>query len=124
MEKKKKRQNVGPTRGDVVFDSLHRHGGVGDRVPLLVLHDAPDPAVHLVGGKREWRWRRSFTQYPAALLSCARFSATDLLHEGQHGLSVLLPLVRQLALVRELITAQEDGQLQTVGVQVAEVVHA
>lgn len=48
---------------------------------------------------------------------------TDLLHEGEHCLSVLLPLVCQVALMRELITAQEYGQLKTVGVQVAEIIH-
>lgn len=48
---------------------------------------------------------------------------TDLLHEDEHRFSVLLPLVRQLALMRELITAQEYGQLKTVGVQVAEIIH-
>ncbi len=48
---------------------------------------------------------------------------TDLLHEDEHCLSVLLPLMRQLILMRELITSQEYGQLKTVGVQVAEVIH-
>lgn len=48
---------------------------------------------------------------------------SDLLHEGEHSFSVLLPLVGEVALMRELITAQEHGQLQTVCVQVAEIIH-
>lgn len=50
-------------------------------------------------------------------------SISDLLHEGQHSFSVLLPLVGEVALMRELITAQEYGQFQTVCVQVAEIIH-
>lgn len=48
---------------------------------------------------------------------------TDLLHEDEHCLSVLLPLVCQITLMRELVTSQEYGQLKTVGVQIAEVIH-
>lgn len=50
-------------------------------------------------------------------------SISDLLHEGEHSFSVLLPLVGEVTLMRELITAQEYGQLQTVCVQVAEIIH-
>lgn len=49
---------------------------------------------------------------------------THLVHEGEEGLLVVLPLVPQLTLMRELVTAQEDGQLKAVGVEVAEVIHA
>lgn len=45
-----------------------------------------------------------------------------LLHEHDQGLPVVLPLLRQLALVRELVAAHVDGQLEAVGVKVAEVV--
>lgn len=48
---------------------------------------------------------------------------TDLLHEYEHSFSVLLPLVCQVTVMRELIAAQEYGQLKTVGVQVAEITH-
>lgn len=48
---------------------------------------------------------------------------TDLLHEDEHSFSVLLPLLCQLTLMRELITAQEYGQLKAVGVKVAEIIH-
>lgn len=47
-----------------------------------------------------------------------------LLYEGQKRLSVVLPLLRKLALMGEFITAQEDGNLKTVCVQVAEIIHA
>ena len=76
--------------------------------------------MHLIGAKTVLAFIYST---PDTAWSCARFSATDLFHKGQHGLFVLLPLVRQLALMRELITPEEDGQLHTVGVQVTEVVH-
>lgn len=52
-----------------------------------------------------------------------RHQRTDLLHEDEHSLSVLLPLVCEVTLMRELITAQEYGQLKTVCVQVAEIIH-
>lgn len=38
-------------------------------------------------------------------------SAMNLLQKDEHGFSVLLPLSRQLTLMWEFITAQEDGQL-------------
>lgn len=50
-------------------------------------------------------------------------TATHLLHEDEHCFSVLLPLIRQLTLMGELITTQEYRQFKTVGVQVAEVIH-
>lgn len=50
-------------------------------------------------------------------------SGSYLFHETQQRLAVVLPLQRQLALMRELVAAQEDGELEAVGVQVAEVVH-
>lgn len=49
---------------------------------------------------------------------------SHLLHEGEQSLLVVLPLSGQLTLMRELITAQVDGELQAVGVQVAEVVNS
>lgn len=52
-----------------------------------------------------------------------QYQCTDLLHEDEHGLSVLLPLIREVTLMRELITSQEYGQLKTVCVQVAEIIH-
>lgn len=47
-----------------------------------------------------------------------------LLHEGQKRLSVVLPFLRQFALVGELVTAEEDRNLKAVGVQIAKVIHA
>lgn len=52
-----------------------------------------------------------------------RYQRTDLLHEDEHSLSVLLPLIHKVTLMRELITAQEYRQLKTVCVQVAEIIH-
>lgn len=46
-----------------------------------------------------------------------------LLDEGQQGLFVVLPLQRKFTFMGKLVAAQEDGQLEAVGVQVAEVVH-
>lgn len=45
-----------------------------------------------------------------------------LLHEGEQGFFIVLPFSGQLALVRELVATQVDGQLQAVGVQVTEVI--
>lgn len=39
-----------------------------------------------------------------------------LIHECEQSLSVVLPLSLELTLMGILVTAQEDGQLQTVGV--------
>lgn len=50
-------------------------------------------------------------------------SNSHLLYEGQQSLTVVLPLQRQLTLMGKLVTAQEDGKLKAVGVQVAEVIH-
>lgn len=46
-----------------------------------------------------------------------------LLDEGQQRLLVVLPLERKFTFMGKLVAAQEDGQLEAVGVQVAEVVH-
>ena len=46
-----------------------------------------------------------------------------LFNEGEQRFTVALPLFRKFTLVRKLVTAQEDGELKTVGVQVAEVIH-
>lgn len=46
-----------------------------------------------------------------------------LLNEGQQRLLVVLPLERKFTFMGELVTAQENGQLKAVGVQVAEVIH-
>lgn len=48
---------------------------------------------------------------------------THLLHEGEQRLLVVLPLLLQLTLMGEFVTAQVNGELQAVGVQVAEVIH-
>ena len=50
-------------------------------------------------------------------------SCSYLFNEGQQSLAVVLPLKRKFTLMRKLVTAQEDGELEAVGVQVAEVVH-
>ena len=47
----------------------------------------------------------------------------DLFYEGQQRFAVDLPLSRKFTLMRKLVAAQEDGELKTVGVQVAEVIH-
>lgn len=52
-----------------------------------------------------------------------QYQHTDLLHEDEHSLSVLLPLVREVTLMRVLITAQEYGQFKTVCVQVTKIIH-
>lgn len=49
---------------------------------------------------------------------------SDLLHVNQQRLSVVLPLDGKLAGVREFITGQLHRHLETVGVQVAEIIHA
>lgn len=49
--------------------------------------------------------------------------STHLLHEGEQRLLIVLPLLLQLTLMGELVTAQVNGELQAVGVQVAEVIH-
>lgn len=48
----------------------------------------------------------------------------DLLYEAQQGSSVLLPVGGQLLGHRILDTAQLNGHLKTVGVQVVPVLHA
>ncbi len=50
-------------------------------------------------------------------------SSSHLFNEGQQSLAVVLPLERQFTFMGKLVTAQEDGELKAVGVQVAEVVH-
>lgn len=60
---------------------------------------------------------------PLLILHNASDATMHLLHEDQHSFSVLLPLMRQLTLMRELITSQEYGQLKTVCVQVAKIIH-
>lgn len=51
-------------------------------------------------------------------------SAEYLFHENNQGLAVVFPLFGQLALVGILVTANIDGELKAVGVQVAEVIDA
>ena len=46
-----------------------------------------------------------------------------LLHEDEKRLAIVLPLLRQLALMREFVTAHIHRQLKAVGVQVAEIIH-
>lgn len=48
----------------------------------------------------------------------------DLLHEAQQGTSVLLPVGREVLGQGVLDTAQLNGDLETVGVQVVPVLHA
>lgn len=48
---------------------------------------------------------------------------SHLFNKGQQSLTVVLPLKRQFTLMGKLITAQEDGELEAVCVQVAEVIH-
>lgn len=50
-------------------------------------------------------------------------SVSHLFDEGQQSLAVALPLERKFTFMWKLVTAQEDGQLKAVGVQVAEVIH-
>lgn len=50
-------------------------------------------------------------------------SWSHLFNEGQQSLTVVLPLKSKFTFMRKLVTAQEDGQLKAVGVQVAEVIH-
>lgn len=47
-----------------------------------------------------------------------------LFHKHNQGLAVVLPLLGQLALVGILVTANIDGELKAVCVQVAEVIDA
>lgn len=47
-----------------------------------------------------------------------------LFHKHNQGLAVVLPLLGQLGGVREFVTGQLHRDLEAVGVQVAEVVHA
>lgn len=49
---------------------------------------------------------------------------SHLLHEGEQRFFVVLPLSGQLTLVGELVTTQVYGELQTVRVQVAEVIES
>lgn len=46
-----------------------------------------------------------------------------LLHEDEKRLAIVLPLLRQLALMREFVTAHVHRQLKAVGVQIAEIIH-
>lgn len=46
-----------------------------------------------------------------------------LLHEDEKRLTIVLPLLRQFAFVREFVTAHIHRQLKTVGVQIAEIIH-
>lgn len=54
----------------------------------------------------------------------AEVELADLLHVDQQRLPVVLPLDGKLAGVRKLIAGQLHRHLETVGVQVAEIVHA
>ena len=56
---------------------------------------------------------------------CAAGAAVPLylLHEDEKRLSVVLPLLRQFVLMREFVATHVHGQLEAVGVQVAEVIH-
>lgn len=47
-----------------------------------------------------------------------------LFHENNQGLAVVLPFLWQLTFVGILVTANIDGELKAVGVQVAEVIDA
>ncbi len=49
--------------------------------------------------------------------------SSHLFDEGQQSLAVVLPLNRKFTFMGKLVTAQEDGKLKAVGVQVAEIVH-
>ena len=51
-----------------------------------------------------------------------RVPASYLLHEHNQGFPIVLPLLRQLALMWVFITAHVDGQLEAVCVKVAEIV--
>lgn len=46
-----------------------------------------------------------------------------LLHEDEKRLAIVLPLLRQFALMREFVTSHIHRQLKAVGVQIAEVIH-
>lgn len=46
-----------------------------------------------------------------------------LLHEDKKRLAIVLPLLRQLALMREFVTTHIHRQLKAVGVQIAEIIH-
>lgn len=46
-----------------------------------------------------------------------------LFHEDKKRLAIVLPLFRQLTLMREFVTAHIHGQLKAVGVQIAEIIH-
>lgn len=54
---------------------------------------------------------------------CRSYFVQYLLHEDKQRLAIVLPLLRQLALMREFVTAHVHRQLKAVGVQVAEIVH-
>lgn len=46
-----------------------------------------------------------------------------LLHEDKERLTIVLPLLRQLALMREFVTTHIHRQFKAVGVQIAEIIH-
>lgn len=50
-------------------------------------------------------------------------SSSHLFNKGQQSLAVVLPLKRKFAFMGKLVAAQEDGEFEAVGVQVAEVIH-
>ena len=46
-----------------------------------------------------------------------------LLHENKKRLAIVLPLLRQLALMREFVTTNIHRKLKAVGVQIAKIIH-
>lgn len=68
--------------------------------------------------------RSSFRQhFKTTVMKILGESVSHLFDEGQQSLAVALPLERKFTFMWKLVTAQEDGQLEAVGVQVAEVIH-
>lgn len=46
-----------------------------------------------------------------------------LLHEYKQRLAIVLPLLRQLTLMRKFVTTHIHRQLKAIGVQIAEIIH-
>lgn len=68
--------------------------------------------------------RSSFRQnFKTTVMKILGESVSHLFDEWQQSLAVALPLERKFTFMWKLVTAQEDGQLEAVGVQVAEVIH-
>lgn len=101
------------TEKAVLYDCLPKITGIDKQVLLLLLLPRLFFFSIISLGRPLDVWAELWAQLPPSYL----------LHEDKKRLAVVLPLLRQLTLMREFVTAHVHRQLKAVGVQIAEIIH-